>query len=178
MKIQRFCAHFLALLQLFHCANAFTTKIHLTRMKIPGNNHGSRMKWSYFLSNGSPKNDFDRAKNLQTAVMQSSAPRPSSNEIDWRGLEQVGDDWVRYGPKLEESNRNEAELPDPRWYIVQCTPGLEDNVKMMLQSKINNSAWLQKTILEVLVPTTKVAKVELDLYTHKRTLYVSLRAIQ
>jgi hypothetical protein len=83
----------------------------------------------------------------------------NSNDIDWRGLQQVGDDWVRYGPKLEENNRNEADLPEPRWYIVQCTPGLEDNVKMVLHSKINNSPWLQKTILEVLVPTTKVSKV-------------------
>jgi hypothetical protein len=97
------------------------------------------------------------------AVMQADLPPPgmvpNSNDIDWRGLEQVGDDWVRYGPKLEENNRNEADLPEPRWYIVQCTPGLEDNVKMVLHSKINNSPWLQKTILEVLVPTTKVSKV-------------------
>jgi hypothetical protein len=97
------------------------------------------------------------------AVMQADLPPPgmvtNSNDIDWRGLQQVGDDWVRYGPKLEENNRNEADLPEPRWYIVQCTPGLEDNVKMVLHSKINNSPWLQKTILEVLVPTTKVSKV-------------------
>ena len=95
--------------------------------------------------------------------MQTDLPPPgmasNSNDIDWRGLQQVGDDWVRYGPKLEENNRNEADLPEPRWYIVQCTPGLEDNVKMVLHSKINNSPWLQKTILEVLVPTTKVSKV-------------------
>ena len=97
-------------------------------------------------------------------AMQADLPptgaSTSSNEIDWRGLEQVGDDWVRYGPKLEEANRNEEDLPEPRWYIVQCTPGLEDNVKMVLHSKINNSPWLQKTILEVLVPTTKVSKVD------------------
>ena len=96
--------------------------------------------------------------------MQADLPppgmAPNSNDIDWRGLEQVGDDWVRYGPKLEEANRNEEDLPEPRWYIVQCTPGLEDNVKMVLHSKINNSPWLQKTILEVLVPTTKVSKVK------------------
>ena len=88
-------------------------------------------------------------------VMQDDLPPPgmqralNTNEIDWKDLQQMGSDWLRQGPKLEEDNRNEEDLPSPRWYIVQCTPGLEDNVKMMLQSKISNSAWLQKTILEV-----------------------------
>jgi transcription antitermination factor NusG len=98
---------------------------------------------------------------------------PNSYDIDWRGLEQVGNDWVRYGPELEENNRHEADLPEPRWYIVQTTPVLEDNVKI-LHSKINNGPWLQKTILAVLVPTTKVSKVKRQIPSGFGTTYIKM----
>ncbi|EKX34531.1 hypothetical protein GUITHDRAFT_60459, partial [Guillardia theta CCMP2712] len=51
--------------------------------------------------------------------------------------------------------------PPPRWYIVQCNPGLEDSVKATIMAKVANSRRLQKTVVEVLVPCTKVTKLGL-----------------
>ena len=81
----------------------------------------------------------------------------------WEGLEQKGADWTRSGPDegevsgLDEAIDEEA-LPAPRWYIVQCNPGLEDNVKSTILAKMANSRRLQTTIKEVLVPCTMIMK--------------------
>lgn len=81
----------------------------------------------------------------------------------WKGLEAMGDDWTRKGPdEGEVSGLNEevdeSLLPAPRWYIVQCNPGLEDSVKATIVAKMQNSRRLNTTIKEVLVPCTMVMK--------------------
>jgi transcriptional antiterminator NusG len=82
----------------------------------------------------------------------------------WEGLEQkMGADWTRQGPDEGEVSGldeviDESELPAPRWYIVQCNPGLEDSVKATIQAKMENSLRLRTTIKEVLVPCTMVTK--------------------
>jgi len=84
-----------------------------------------------------------------------------NNDVEWKGLTQIGADWVRYGPQDEDDKMREEDLPPARWYIVQCNPGLEDAVGATLLAKRANSKWLQKTIIEVLVPCTNVTKLGL-----------------
>lgn len=81
----------------------------------------------------------------------------------WKGLESMGADWTRSGPDEGEVSGydeiiDESTLPAPRWYIVQCNPGLEDAVKATIWAKMQNSKRLQVTIKEVLVPCTMVQK--------------------
>jgi len=88
---------------------------------------------------------------------------PNVNELDWKGLDQLGADWIRYGPTedregLSDDDFDVESLPSPRWYIVQCNPGLEDSVRATLMAKISNSQRLKQTIREVLVPCTVVTK--------------------
>jgi len=82
----------------------------------------------------------------------------------WEGLQdKMGADWTRQGPDEGEVSGldeviDESQLPAPRWYIVQCNPGLEDSVKATIQAKMENSKRLRTTIKEVLVPCTMVTK--------------------
>jgi len=81
----------------------------------------------------------------------------------FKGIEHMGDDWTRRGPDEGEVNGlneeiDESTLPAPRWYIVQCNPGLEDSVKATILAKMSNSKRLKVTIKEVLVPCTMVMK--------------------
>ena len=45
---------------------------------------------------------------------------------------------------------------EPRWYMVQTTPGLEDNVVMTLEAKLKNTPTVANLILDALVPKVKV----------------------
>jgi transcriptional antiterminator NusG len=102
---------------------------------------------------------FEQARQKKKAIFEI----PYGPEY-WKGLgEKMGDDWTRKGPDEGEvsgldEDLDESTLPEPRWYIVQCNPGLEDAVKATIVAKMQNSRRLKTTIKEVLVPCTMVTK--------------------
>jgi hypothetical protein len=67
---------------------------------------------------------------LSSGGEKAAAGLPNAAVVDWKGLEMMGADWLRYGPEEDREGAGSDEpldpstLPPPRWYIVQCNPGL------------------------------------------------------